>query len=756
MRELDGVTERMAAGRALPQPVWPEVLAEGPRPYYRRRSDIVFCQVLPFMDDGGILQDPEFNRRLYDIREPVALEIHGRTGYFYCQLVAQRQDAELLQTAITRSTYRSHLAEQVEDPLYSFYREIRSQGLQRSYQCHEYYVPSEYKNCVFNKNMLGRRDLALRLHPILNALQSTELGFFQLIFLPCRRRWYVWDRASAVFGGEGLPPGQPSGHFAVTLRVGGFLEMPGATNFLEACHQAIAEFGTSRNHDGQLCYRTVEDNERFGLSEADQTYVLFDRVSYWPGMLLQDEELSTIMPTFQPWMLARIPELAQAGKSYPAPDHSDQGQVLGINSHKGRRLKVRIGPELPNQHMYIVGKSGYGKTTLMENLLRQHIDAGEGFGVIDPHGDLIQRLLPLIPRVRIPQTLYFSPSESEYRIPFNVLANSGGTQEREHLRAELLDFFEELLGDRLGVNIEHVLNHSLITLLSRPDASLADIRRLLTDARFREEIIGSLNNPNLIEFWKQEFPDWSKAGGLMTITNKLSPLLLPGSLMEPVLSSRANELDFASMMSDRGIFLCDISRGKLTRRFSGLLGRLIISRIAITAMMRPITGSLAPWYLYVDEVQDVPSASLEEILHAGRKFGLHLRLANQARRDLPDSLRRAVSNAATSVCFAMDDVAERSEAERFFDRRFPAQEIGSLPKGHAIVKMDGEVFNLEVPYDRGQGPRDVLRDDVRRQFVRRVPQQLPKAEAQIKITAGNMKPARAESQPVQEEVYDEL
>jgi len=721
-----------------PNPIALELGADGPEYFDRQRRTMSFYQLFPSPERQCWLDDVfEAISVFNDLHSPVAVEVLYQNGLATYQLLSDTRDLTCVSNCLP-STQHASLE---QDRLYSDFRASDVHLLHCPYRLclRDYYsLPLHFP--MINWERRWPANIVVSLVPLFRDLHDDALGFYQLLFVPCRRDW-GWtfnNLMRADDGALGHDPVHSSGYrlktacpnrlFSCAIRVGGFVHFSQLNSFSQGLDAIVSR--RVWKHAELFCFSQDEYTARV-LSREDQLYMLFNRVAYRPGMLLSCTELGLLFPQLGGDELLAFPEIAGLKKSYPAPHTSRRtGQVIGCNVHQGHRTEVRIGSQLPNEHVYIVGKSGYGKTTCIENLIRHHLRSNDGFGVIDPHGDLIKRILPLIPSNRVSQTTYFAPAESDHLVSFNVLANEGTAKEREHLRAELLDFFEELSGAPLGVNVEHVLNHALITLLSRRNSTLADIKRLLIDKVFRDEALRSINNPDLALFWQSAFPQWFKAGGLMSITNKISPIVMPDSLIAPVLTSPANELDFKTMMDQSQIFLCDVSRGELTRRYSKLLGRLILSRITITAMLRDTSKQLAPWYLYVDEVQDMPSRCLEEILQGGRKFGLHLRLANQAKHDLPETLQRAIGNAATTVLFAISDVAEAAEAERFLDRKFSAGDIGSLPKLHSIVKMDRDVFNLVTPETRPEAS-DAGLATIRKQFIKKRP---------IPNNGGNMKP----------------
>jgi len=769
------MTPANAKTRLAPDPVWLEPSASGRQdPYDRSKTGRRFYRLMPSPAErdfsalwGGVLA------QLAALAEPAAFELTGSADRLDAQWVVQSRDAALLASAVSSVCRHSYLNPREADPIEERYRQAKAQRQDLEYHFLDYSVEPPFYLPVFRA--AGGADLLAQIHSAFSRLSPAETGFYQLLLVPCRRDWLQASRRA--IRRERLPePDQrrlcreaedrcrrSPVFFAVALRAGGFVGKAGLRPLMRSLHGLVRSLAAGDHRLGAL---TRQDYYSQHLPRRDHLYLLFNRVAFHPGMILSRDETAALLPVFGDAALERASGLAQAPRTYPAPEFSPSpGQTLGLNRHRGRLRAVRLGPHLPNEHVYIVGKSGYGKTTLMESLIAQHLERGEGCGVIDPHGDLVQRIARRVPARRVADTLYFDPADPDFLVPFNVLAHSGDPVEKEHMRADLLDFFEELIGSKLGVSIEHVLNYSLITLLRRPGSTLADIQRLLADARFREELLAGIADPELAGFWRREFPSWSKNGGLTAVANKLSPLLLPGAFLAPLLSERRNSIDFAAMMDGGGIFLANLAQGSLTKRNSQLLGRLLLSRIAVTALRRDPASRPAPWYLYVDEVQDIATRSLEDILRGMRKFGLNLRLANHKRRDLPEGLRAAADNAETLVFFRNEDPAEQGEIEKILARRFAAAEIGGLGRGQAAVKMAGQVFNLEArPVNAPQtdAARAVVEHTRRRFAVPRHSHSEQKGATMTPFHSANSATetlekatATVKNQPL-EEAYDEL
>jgi hypothetical protein len=231
-------------------------------------------------------------------------------------------------------------------------------------------------------------------------------------------------------------------------------------------------------------------------------------------------------------------------------------------------------------------------------------------------------------------------------------------------------------------------------LLTRPDSTLLDLERLIIDRNWREDFLKDIRDERILAFWELEYPALEKRGIATAITNKLSPLILPDSTIAPMLCSRENRIDFLEIMNTKKIFMCNLSHGDIGRRNSLLLGKLLVSKLQIAAMMREGLGKCPDFYLYTDEFQHMACPSMADILSGARKYGLHLCLANQMIGDIPEYILRHVFNASTMVFFATDLPSDQALIEKNLSRRFRAEDIGQLKRGEALVKMANSTFNM--------------------------------------------------------------
>lgn len=520
---------------------------------------------------------------------------------------------------------------------------------------------------------------------------GSGVAAFQTAFIPVRHNWkdnlYLASRSQYD---PGQSPFADLPHlpklvdkkiakplFAVSIRT-----LAADFAVLEALESFFNQFSTAEN----------------GIERVRGVYppesILSRNAYYVHGAILNSEELASLVHLPSQELVSATHNIKTARAAYPVPEEfASNGPVLGINLYRGIRKQVCHSRTLPNRHCYLAGKSGYGKSNLMLQTVIQRIEAGDGVAVIDPHGSLVrQGILPRIPAGRKDDTIYFSAGDFGFPMAINPLAHSGSKLEKEHIRTDLLNFFEDLFEAPLGVNVQHTLNFLLVTLLSRQDSTLLDMERLMIDKGFRKEFLDGIEDERVLAFWELEFPSLERRGIATAITNKLSPLILPDSTIGPMLSNRENKIDFLEIMDRSKVFLCNLSHGDIGKRNSQLLGKLLVSKIQIAAMRRE--GACPDFYLFIDEFQHMACPSMADILSGARKFGLHLCLANQMIGDIPDHILRHVFNASTMIFFASDSPNDQLLMEKNLSRKFKAEEIGQLRRGETLVKMVSSAFNM--------------------------------------------------------------
>ncbi len=346
------------------------------------------------------------------------------------------------------------------------------------------------------------------------------------------------------------------------------------------------------------------------------------------------------------------------------------------------------------QHMYILGKSGTGKSVLLSNLIIQNIQNGEGVAVIDPHGELVEEILHSIPEHRIKDVIYFNPADTDYHIGFNVIQIDD--PKYKHLVASgLMGIFTKIWANAWSARMEYILNNAILALLDTPNTTLLGIPRLLVDKEYRKTIIDNLKDPVVKAFWMNEYELWRdqfRNEAIAPIQNKVGQFL-SSSIIRNVVGQAESTIDIFKIMNEGKIFLVNVSKGRIGEDNSALLGGMIITKIQLAAMerVRIPEDERKDFYLYVDEFQNFATDSFANILSEARKYRLNLIVAHQYTAQLSNEngtkVRDAVfGNVGTMIVFRIGaDDAEFIEKE--FSPEFTAQDLVNLPNYHVYLKL---------------------------------------------------------------------
>jgi hypothetical protein len=307
------------------------------------------------------------------------------------------------------------------------------------------------------------------------------------------------------------------------------------------------------------------------------------------------------------------------------------------------------------RHIWIIGKSGTGKSTFLYNLAMGDIHAGEGIAVIDPHGDLALDILDAIPRSRINDVCYLDAGETEHPVGFNP-ATRVAPERRALAAAGIVAAFKHLWSDSWGARTEHLLYHGVAALVSRRHATLIDLPRLYTDDVFRDRVVAAVTDPETLRFWRDEFPSYVKtlrSEAISPILNKAGQIAASPHL-RLILGQVAPRLELSFTMNNRRILIANLAKGTIGEQAANLLGSLLVSHLQVVAMER---GTLAPhervpFFVHVDEFQTFSSDAFASLLSEARKFATHFCLANQYADQLSHPVRSAViGNAGSLVVF---------------------------------------------------------------------------------------------------------
>lgn len=340
--------------------------------------------------------------------------------------------------------------------------------------------------------------------------------------------------------------------------------------------------------------------------------------------------------------------------------------------------------------MYIVGKTGTGKSSLLANMAISDIRQGNGIAVVDPHGDLAETLLAHIPETRIHDVIYFNPSDIEYPIAFNPLSH---TNPDIHylIVSGLISVFRKLYSEFWGPRLEHILRHCFYTLLEYPGGTLLDIPNLLTDDAFRKQVLMHVTHAGVREFWFNEFAKysaWLRSEAIAPILNKMSQFLtnLP---LRNIVGQTQTSFKFREIMDEGKILIVNLSKGKIGEDNSTLLGSMITTMIFLAAMSRANTPEeyRKPFYFYVDEFHNFLTLSFANILSEARKYGLNLVFAHQYTRQLPEQIRDAVfGNVGTIITFRVG-IDDAQYLKKEFSPPFDEADLINLPNHHIYIKL---------------------------------------------------------------------
>jgi len=357
-----------------------------------------------------------------------------------------------------------------------------------------------------------------------------------------------------------------------------------------------------------------------------------------------------------------------------------------------RDIKKRFGIKEKNRrgHMYIIGKTGTGKSTLIENLAISDIRNGNGLALIDPHGDLAEDLLHLIPAKRAKDVIYFNPGDLEFPIAFNPLEKVH--PDYYHLVVSgIISVFKKIWSEFWGPRLEHILRHSIFTLLEYQKATLLDIPKLLTHKEFRIEVLKSVTNLQVREFWFYEFEKysaWLRSEAISPILNKIGQFLTSLPLRN-IVGQKENTFNLRNVIDEGKILIVNLAKGKIGEENCSLLGAMIVTKIQLAALSRAdlLEKRRRPFYLYVDEIHNFLTLSFADILSEARKYGLNLIFAHQYIEQLDEKIRAAIfGNIGTIISFRVG-AEDAKHLAQYFSPVFDEVDLVNLPNHHIYLKL---------------------------------------------------------------------
>src|SRR5450756_1624518 len=595
-----------------PAPVEPEP-EEEPEPTSLIRESWVELQAsLP--DKLDISKDAfeQFLLNLSLCREPIVFELLGIHKRVSAQFVASAGDAPLL-----RRQLQAYFPEAVFVP--------REGGLEQAWDASQGEEALAVEFGLKNEFMwpLGtvRVEPFIGIVSALAELRAGELGLFQVLFQPVQNPW-VESIVNSVTHSDGKP------YFVNSTELAGAAENKIARPLYAAVVRILLRAGEfdrilqlARDLAGSLrVFAHPNGNELIPLHNDDYPFEehiedVLRRQTRRTGMLLNSDELIGFVHL--PSSAVRSTAFQrQSVKSKAAPYivRDEDGILLGHNSHAGETMEIRLTPDQRVHHTHIIGASGTGKSTLLFNLIQQSIQNGEGIAVLDPHGDLIDRILGIIPPERINDVVLVDPADEQFSIGFNILS-AHSDLEKNLLASDLVAVFQRL-STSWGDQMNSVLQNAILAFLeSDRRGTIADLRRFLIETPFRNEFLKSVKDSEIVYYWQKSFPHLSGNKSIGSILTRLDTFLAQKPIRHMV-SQPENRLDFAHIMDSGKIFLAKLPEGLLGRENSHLLGTLMVSKFQQIAMSRQAQRieSRRLFNIFIDEFANFITPSMAEIL----------------------------------------------------------------------------------------------------------------------------------------------
>ncbi len=369
---------------------------------------------------------------------------------------------------------------------------------------------------------------------------------------------------------------------------------------------------------------------------------------------------------------------------------NDNINIFAKTNFREHEHKFGIKTDDRRRHIYVIGKTGMGKTTLLENMALNDIRSGKGVAIIDPHGDFAEKILKFIPSQRTNEVIYFNPADTEYPIAFNVMEKVN-PQYRHLVSSGLIGVFKKIWADSWGPRLEYLLRNTLLALLEYPDSTLLGVNRMLIDKEYRKKVISKVSDPVIKSFWQDEFTKYSAqfaTEAISPIQNKVGQFL-SNPMVRNIVGQTKSSIDMREIMDNQKILIINLSKGRIGEDYSALLGAMLITKIQLAVMSRVDIPEeeRKDFYLYVDEFQNFATESFADILSEARKYRLNLTIAHQYVGQLEDEVRDAVfGNVGTIISFRVG-AADAELLEKEFAPVFYINDIVNLTKYDIYLKL---------------------------------------------------------------------
>jgi hypothetical protein len=427
----------------------------------------------------------------------------------------------------------------------------------------------------------------------------------------------------------------------------------------------------------------------------DFSFRIFDEKKILP---LNLKELTTIIHLPESEIKSDAQLKQTKAVSAPAPlDMPTEGIILGTNIHRNVSTEIRMTKEDRLRHFYVIGQTGTGKTTMLKNMIRQDILNGEGVCMIDPHGSDIQDVLSYVPKERYEDVIYFDPGHTERPMGLNMLEyDPRFPEQKTFVVNEMMSIFNKLFDMKTagGPMFEQYFRNSVMLVLEDPESgcTLLDVSRVLANKSFREMKLQKCNNPIVVQFWREVA---EKAGGEASLANIVPyitskfDVFLSNEIMRPIIAQERSSFNFREIMDNKKILLVNLAKGRLGDINSNLIGLIVVGKLLMAALSRvdSFGQDLPPFYLYIDEFQNVTTDSISTILSEARKYKLSLTIAHQFIAQLEDKIKDSVFGNVGSMAVFRISSDDSEYLEKQFSPVFTAKDLMNIENYNAYVKM---------------------------------------------------------------------
>ncbi len=625
---------------------------------------------------------------------PISFEIVGSQNYIQIQFTCREPDFPHLKQQL-QAYFPEIVISEENETMGSLWNTENNTAIVDFALSHEFMRPLSALKSFETDPLIG-------IIGALENLKKDEIGIFQVMFQKVNNPWSesilrsVLDSEGRSFFADAPEMATLAKEkvkkplFAVIIRVAG--QSPKDYRSWEIARQISS---------GLTLLSDPQSNELIPLSndeydDRDHITDLFYCQTHRSGMLLNSEELvSLVHPPSSSIHSKKLVRELKKSKTIP-PIALNHKTVLGVNRHQGQESSVTLSTEQRLRHMYVIGATGTGKTTLLLNMIIQDMNNGLGVCVLDPHGDLVDTILGHVPDTRIDDVVVLDPSDTEYPVGLNILSAHSDI-EKNVLSSDLVDVFKRL-STSWGDQMTSVLGNALLAFLeSDTGGTLIELRRFLVEPTFRNTFLKSVKDPEIVYYWQKQFP-MLRGNSYASILTRLDTFLRPKLVRNMVAQKKG--INFQDILENKKICLVKLPQGLIGEENTFLLGSLIVSKLHQVTMARQAKteDKRDNFFLYLDEFQNFITPSMSSILSGARKYGLGLVLAHQELRQLwnqdTEVANSAISNPYIRVCFRLGDFDAKKLEDGF--SYFNAGDLQNIGVGEAICRIERKEFDFNI------------------------------------------------------------